>query len=105
MPEVIEIEVGGRIERGGERVEVEVEEGGDEALDFDAALEVLAERAAVELRECFDAVPDDIPAENLLVDEGEQDAAGEFGEVGVVLDEGLGVEDDDGLEIVAADLR
>ncbi len=46
------------------------------------------------LAQLADAVAEDVPPENLLIEVGEQDAAGELGEVGVALDEGLGVEED-----------
>jgi hypothetical protein len=47
--EEVELEVGGGIEGGGELVEVVLEEARVEALDLDAALEVLAEGALVEV--------------------------------------------------------
>jgi hypothetical protein len=58
----------------------------------------------VELLQLADAVAEDIPAENLFIDVGELDAAGELGEVGVLLDQGLGVEDDGGVEVLLGDL-
>jgi hypothetical protein len=56
------------------------------------------------LLQLADAVAHDVPAEHLFVDVGELDAAGELGEVGVALDEGLRVEDDGGVEILLGDL-
>ena len=50
-----------------------------------------------------DAVAGDGPVEDFLVDVGEEDAAGEFREVGVFLDEGLGVEDDGVFEVLFGD--
>ena len=57
-----------------------------------------------ECLQLVDAVREDVPAEDFLVDVGEEDAAGELGEVGVLLDEGLGVEDDGVLEVLFGDL-
>jgi len=51
-----------------------------------------------------DAVAHDVPAEDFFIDVGELDAAGELGEVGVLLDEGLRVEDDGGVEVLLEDL-
>src|SRR5207249_1599361 len=98
--EEIELEVGRRIEGGNEFHEVELEEAGVEALDGDAVLEVFPKRALVEVLQLADAVLDDVPAEDLLVDVGELDAARELGEVGVLLDERLRIEDDGGVEIL-----
>jgi hypothetical protein len=58
----------------------------------------------VELLQGADAVADDVPAEDLLVDVGELDAAGELGEVGVLLDQGLRVEDDGGIQVLLGNL-
>jgi hypothetical protein len=50
-----------------------------------------------------DAVAQMIPVEDFFVDVGELDAAGEFREVGVALDEGLRVEDDGVFEVLLGD--
>jgi hypothetical protein len=97
--EEVELEVGGGVEGGGELVEVVLEEARVEALDLDATVEVAAEGAAGGSAQGADAVANDVPAEDLLVDVGELDAAGELGEVGVLLDQGLGIEDDGLLEV------
>ena len=67
-------------------------------------LEVGAEGFFVGGFEAFDAVVDDVPVEDFFVDVGEEDAAGEFGHVGVFLDEGAGVEADRFLEVFGGDL-
>ena len=69
-----------------------------DALDRDAALERRAQARRWASLEPADAVAHDVPAEDLLVDVGELDAAGELREVGVALDERLGVEDDEAVE-------
>ena len=66
-------------------------------------LEVGAEGFFVGGFEAFDAVVDDVPVEDFFVDVGEEDAAGEFGHVGVFLDEGAGVEADGFLEVFGGD--
>ena len=53
--------------------------------------------------QAVDAVAHDVPVEDLLVDVGEQDAAGELGEVGVLFDQRLGVEDDRAAQVLLAD--
>ncbi len=58
----------------------------------------------MEALEGADAVTNDVPAEDLLVDVGELDAAGEFGKVGVLLDQGLGIEDDGVVEVAERDV-
>ena len=102
--EEVELQVGGGIERRGQPGEVVLEQPGVEALDRDAVLQVLAEGALVEVLQLADAVLHDVPAEHLLVEVGELDAAGEPGEVGVLLDQGLRVEDDRGVEVLLGDL-
>ena len=66
-------------------------------------LEVAAEGFGVGGFEAFDAVADDVPVEDFFVDVREEDAAGEFGHVGVFLDEGAGVEADGFLEVFGGD--
>jgi hypothetical protein len=103
--EVVEVEVGGGVEGFGEFIEVvEVEELGVETFDGDAVLEVGFEGGFMGLLQFVDAVAEDGPVEYFLVDVGEQDAAGEFREVGVLLDECLGVEDDGVFEVFFGDL-
>jgi len=73
-------------------------------LNRDAVLEVLLEGALVEFLQLADAVDDDVPAQDLLIDVGQLDPAGELGEVGVLLDQGLGVEDDGRIQVLLGDL-
>ena len=103
--EEVEFEVCGGVEGGGEPVEVEVEEGGVVAVDFDPALETVFEGAAVEVAEGGGAVGDDVPVEDFRVDVGEEDASGEACEVGVAFDEGFGVEDDGAVEFFLGHFR
>jgi hypothetical protein len=103
--EVVEVEVGGGIEGFGEFVEVvNFQQLGIEALDGDAVFEIGFEGGLVGVFQFVDAVLEDGPVEDFLVDIGEEDAAGEFREVGVLFDEGLGVEDDGVLEVLFGDL-
>ena len=60
-------------------------------------LEVCLECCDVRSLYPFDAVAEDIPIEDFFVDVGEEDAASELGEVCVLLDECLGVENYGGL--------
>src|SRR5204863_6735376 len=96
----VELEVGRGIERGGELREIVIEEAGVEALDGDAVLEVLLEGALVGGLEGADALLHNIPAEDFLVDISKLDTAGELREVGILLDQGLRVEDDGGVEVL-----
>ena len=101
--EEVEVHVGSGVEGVGEAVEVELQQAGVDALDFDASGEVAAEGAAVEGGEGFDAVAGNVPAEDFLINVGEQDAGGELGEVRVMLHHGAGIQDDGGLEGVLGD--
>ena len=104
--EVVEIEVGGGIEGGGELVEIVfLQQIRVEALDGDAVLEVGLEALFVGLLELVHAIGRDGPIEDFLVDVGEQDSGGELREVGVLLDEGLRVEDDGGFEVFGGNFR
>ena len=47
---------------------------------------------------------DDVPAEDFFVDVGELDAAGELGEIGVLLDQRLRIEDDRRIEVLLGNL-
>ena len=58
----------------------------------------------MELFQLAGAVAEDVPTEHFLVNVGELDAAGELGEVGVLLDESLRVEDDGRIEVLLGDL-
>src|SRR5690606_36769738 len=60
--EEVELEVGGRVELRGERIEIVFEEARAVALDRDAVLDGLAEGVDVELLQLGDAVADDVPA-------------------------------------------
>lgn len=103
--EEVEVEVGGGVKGLSQGVEVvEFEQLGVEALDGDAVLEVALEGGFVGILELFDAVAEDRPVEDFLVDVGKEDAGGELGEVGVFLDQRLGVEDDGVLEVLLLDL-
>ena len=102
--EELEVEVGHRVEGGGELGEVVLAEIRREAADRDAAFDVGGELGAMEFLELGDAVAGDAPAEDFLVDVGEADAGGELGEVGVDLDEALGVELDGLAEVGLGDL-
>ena len=102
--EEVELEVGRRIEDGGEFREIVVEETGIQALDGDAVLKVFLEGTLVGGLEGTNAVAGDVPAEDLFVDIGELDAAGELGEVSVFLDERLRIENDGGVEILLGNL-
>ena len=88
----------------GEFVEIEFEETRADAVDLDTTGEIAAEGAAVVVAEGFDAVTDDVPAEDFLIDVAEEDAGGELGEVGVLLHEGLGIERDGLLEVFKRDV-
>ena len=92
MPEEVELQVGRRIERRRQLVEVVVEQPRIEPLDLDAALQVLREILPVKGLQRVDPVPDDVPAQDFLVDEGQQDPAGELREIGVLLDQRLRIE-------------
>ena len=103
--EEIEVEVGGGIEGIGEAVEVVfLENVRRDALDLDAVLEVGFEVFLVSLLERLDAVVLNIPRQDLLVDVREKNAAGELGHVGILFEEGLGVENDGLLEVAGGDL-
>ena len=102
--EEVEVHVGCGVEGVCEFVEVELEEARVVAVDLDAAGEVPAEGAAVEVAEGFDAVTDDVPAEDFFIDVAEADAGGELGEVGVLLHEGLRVQDDGLAKVLDADV-
>ncbi len=82
-----------------------LEQLGVEAFDGDAVLEVFLEALLVGFLELLDAIGGDVPIEDFLVDVGEEDAGGEFREVRVLFDEGLGVEDDGGFEILGGNFR
>ena len=104
--EIVEVEVGGRIERFGEFVEiVAIEQLGVEAFDGDAVLEVGLECGFVGLLELVDAIARDRPVEHLLIDVGKQNATGKFREVGVFFDQRLGIENDGCLEILFGNFR
>ena len=102
--EVVEVEVGGGIERVGELSRSILEHVVDDAFDFDAAEEVRL-KACGGAAELLDAVVDDVPVEDFLVDVGEENAAGELGEVSILLDEALGIEDDGLAEVFDSHLR
>jgi len=102
--EEIEIEVSGGIEGVGETVDVVfIEDILADAFDFDAVLEVGLEVLLVGFLEGLDAIGEDIPREDFFVDVGKEDASGELGHVGVLFEEGLGVEDDGLLEVLTGD--
>jgi len=102
--EELEVQVGHRVEGVGELREVVLAQVGREAADRDAAVDVGGELRAMEFLELGDAVAGDAPAEDFLVDVGEADAGGELREVGVDLDEALGVELDGLAEVGLGDL-
>ena len=102
--EEVEIEVGGGVEGVGEALEVVVEELAVDALDVGTVGEVLLEGFLVELLQLAGAVGQDVPTEDFLVNVGELDTAGKLGEIGVLLDEGLRVEDDGLVEVLLGDL-
>ena len=100
--EVVEVEVGRRVERLGHGVDVvATDQRRVDPSDFHAAGEVGGKAGTVRLLELAEPVTQDGPVEHLLVDESQQDAAGELAEVGVLLDQRLGVEDDGGVEVLA----
>ena len=101
--EVVEVEIGGRVEGVGELVEIILKELGAEALDGDAVAQVGFKGLPVRFSETFDAVAQDAPVEDFLVDVGEENASGELGEVRVLFDERLGVEDDGAAQAFLAD--
>ena len=102
--EEVEFEVGGGVELGGERVEVVFLKAGGVALNGNAMGDGFFEGVDVEGFELGNTVTDDVPAEDFFVDVGELDAAGELGEVGVLLDQGFRVEDDGLVEVLLRDL-
>ncbi len=102
--EEFEVEVGSGVEGVGEFLDVVfIEDVLGDAFDFDAVEEVGLEVILVGLFEGLDAVGLDVPGEDFFVDVGEEDAAGEFGHVGVFFEEGLGVEDDGFFEVLGGD--
>ena len=103
--EEVEVEVRRRVERRRQAVEVVLEQPRVEPLDRHAALEQRPQRAAVGVAQAADPVAHHVPAERLLVDVAEQDAAGERREVAVALDQRPGVEDDQAAQVRALDAR
>ena len=103
--EEVEVEISGGIEGVGEAIEVVlVEDVLAEAFDFDAVEEVGFEVLAMGFLERLDAIGLDVPGKDFFVNVGKEDAPGELGHVGVLFEEGLGVEDDGLFEIFAGDL-
>ena len=104
--EVVEVEVGAGVEGIGKGVDVELgEQIGMDALDADAVGEVALEGIAVGGFDAINAIAGDVPIEHFLVDVGEQDAAGEFREVGIFFDQSAGIENDGLLEVVGGNFR
>ena len=102
--EVVEVEVGGGIERGRYLIQIVIEELGIDAFDLDGALKVGLETAAVGFFEIVDPIADDLPVEDFFVNVGKEDTAGKAGEVGILLHHGLGVENDGLLKVGALHL-
>ena len=102
--EIVKVEVGSRIDCVSQAVEVVFEQARMNTLDFGAANEVLFEGPAVKFTERTNAVTNNVPLKDFLVNVGEKDTAGKLGEVTVLFDEALGVEDDCFLEILFAHL-
>ena len=92
--EVVELEVGRRVERLSELVDVVVFDLVVEATDFSAVFDVLLEFPLVKSFESSYAVFNNVPTEHLFIDIRELDPGGELGEVRVLLDQGSGVESD-----------
>ena len=99
--EVVEVEVGGGIERSGDLIEIEVEQLGIDAIDLYSALEVGLKATAVRFLQAVDAIADDLPVEDFFVNVSEQDAAGEFRKIGILLDHTFGIENDGLLQVGA----
>ena len=100
----VEFQVGGGIEGSGELLEVVFEEAGIEALDGDAVFEVFLEGALMNRLEGSDAISHYVPTEDFLIKVGQLDAAGELGEIGILFDQGLRIEDDGRIEVLLRDL-
>ena len=101
--EEVEVQIGGGIERRRQPLEVELEQARVDALDPHAVLQAGAQRPRVRALERPDAVAHDVPAERLLVEIREQDPPGEAREVAVALDQRLGVEHHQPLQVGARD--
>ena len=91
--DVVELQIGKRIERGGEFREVELREARVEAAERDAFGNVSEERFAVRFFQRVRAVGD-LPRERLFVDVAEQDARGEKAGVGVEIEQRFCVQHD-----------
>ena len=87
--EEVELQVGQRVERRRHLVDVVLEQILAEATDRDPTVDRLPEAPPVEVPQGPHPVPHDVPTQHLLVNEGELDPAGKFGEVGVLLDQRL----------------
>ncbi len=101
--EQLEVEVGGRVDRLREPLEVVAEQALVDAPAADAPLEQRSEGPDVRVAQPADAVALDAPVEHLLVHEAEQDAGREAAEVGVAIDQRACVQHDEPGEVVAAD--
>ena len=90
--EEVEVQVGGRVQCVGQRGEVVVAQPLVDPLDRHPACQQPRQRAPVGVAQAGHPVGDDVPAERLLVDVGQQQPPGQPRELGVALDERLGVE-------------
>ena len=91
--DVVELQIGKRIERGGEFREVELGKARVETAERDAFGNVGEERLAVRFFQRVRAVGD-LPRERLFVDVGQQNARGEKAGVGVEIEQRLCVQHD-----------
>ena len=105
QPEEVEVQVGGRVKRAGQPGEVVVQQRRVDPLDRHAKASAGLEGTAVGVTQARDPVADDVPAERLLVDVGEQHPPGEQREVGVALDQRLGVEQDQPSQVLSPNAR
>jgi len=98
--EVIEVEVGTWIKRFSQTLQVEpFQQHRIQSLDLHAAFEVLFESAFMRFFQLANAIAHDVPIEDFFVDVGENNPAGKLGEIRIMLNQALGIEDDRPLKI------
>ena len=104
--EVVEIKIGAGIKRVGEHVEIEsLKQIGMNAFDGNAVGEVFLEMRAMGEFQALDTVTCDVPVEHFLVNVCEQDATGELREVGILLDQRAGIENDRLAQVAGGNFR
>ena len=91
--DVVELQIGKWIERGGESREIELGEARVESAKLDAFRDVSEERLAVCFFQRMRAVGD-APRQRLFVDVAEQDAGGEKARIGIEIEQRFCVQHD-----------